>query len=87
MYTVRQERNLSSHFFLFAESDGFKLELDCPHRQSVLPVSNPVVRFEELSEDDREDLFAQMNDLTKRIHTKFKILLDQVYGSLKAYSA
>ena len=61
-----------------------KLEYDCPHKTSdSLPVSNPIIRFEELSEDDREDLFAKMSELTKRMNSKFKKLLDQVYESLK----
>ena len=44
-----------------------------------------MVRFEELSEDDLKELFAQMNviELTKTIYTEFKKLLDQIYGSLK----
>lgn len=67
----------------YTETDDFKLDLDCPHRQSYLPVSNPVVRFEDLTEDDHKDLVAQMNDLTRTIHTKFKKLWDQVYESLR----
>ena len=66
-----------------ASDDSFKLELDCPHRQSSLPIPNPVVRFEDLSEDDRTDLFAQMHGLTKEIYIKFETLLNQVYKSLK----
>ena len=61
-----------------------KLEFDCPHKTSdSLPVSNPIIRFEELSEDDREDLFSKMRELTKNINSKFKKLLDQVCESLK----
>ena len=63
-------------------NDSLKLELDCPHSHSSLPIPNPVVRFEELSEDDRKDLFAQTDELTKEIYTQFKILLNQVYKSL-----
>lgn len=60
-----------------------KLEYDCPHETSdSLPVSNPIIRFEELDEDDREDLSAKMRELTKKINSKFKKLLDQICGSL-----
>ena len=48
-----------------AYDDGFKLELDCPHKQSSLPIPNPVVRFEDLCKSDRKDLFAQMNEFDK----------------------
>ena len=75
--------NQSCNFSHTASDDNFKLELDCQHRQSSLPIPNPIVRFEELTEDDREDLFAQMDELTKEIYIKFKTLLSQVYKSLK----
>ena len=41
-----------------------------------------MVRFEDLTEDDRKDLFAQMHGLTKDIYIKFKTLLSRVYESL-----
>ena len=48
-----------------------------------MPISNPIIHFEDLNEDDREDLFAQMNELTKKVNSKFKKLLNRVYESLR----
>ena len=48
-----------------------------------MPISNPIIRFEDLDEDDRDDLFAQMSELTKKVNLKFKILLNRVYESLR----
>ena len=61
---------------------GFKLDLECPHTSSSLPISNPIISFEDLDEYDREDIFAQMNEFTKKINIKFKKLLSQVFESL-----
>lgn len=61
-----------------------KVEYSCPHKSSdSFPVSNPIIRFEDLSEDNREDLFAQMHVLTKEINSKFKTLLNRVYESIR----
>ena len=66
-----------------ASDNSFVLELDCPHKQSSLPIPNPVVRFEDLSKGDCKDLFAQLNELTKKIHMEYSKLFDQVYVSLR----
>ena len=68
-----------------ASENIFKLDLaDYPHKPSSLPVPNPVVRFEDLSEDDRQELFAKMNDLTMKIYKQFLKLTAQVCASLEA---
>ena len=69
------------HLFLPIESD--KLEYDYPHKPSSLPVPNPVVLFEELSEDDREDLFSQMSEMTMDMNLRFKKLVNQLYESFR----
>ena len=51
-----------------------------------MPVSNPIIRLEDLSKDQREDLLDQMHSLTKKINSKFKILQNKVYESLKTHS-
>ena len=62
-----------------------KLEYGCPHKSSdSLPVSNPIIRFEDLGADQCENLLAQMHELTKEINSKFKKLLNKVYESLRA---
>ena len=62
-----------------------KLEYGCPHKSSdSLPVSNPIIHFEDLGADQRENLFAKMHELTKEINSKFKKLLSKVYESLRA---
>ena len=48
-----------------------------------MPVSNPIIRFEDLNEDQCENLFAKMHELTKEINSKFKKLRNKVYESLK----
>lgn len=48
-----------------------------------MPIFNPIIRFEDLGEDDREDLLAQMSERTKTMNSKFKQLLKQVYESLQ----
>ena len=74
---------MESKTFHTVSDDSFKLELDCPHKQSSLPIPNPVVRFEDLSKSDRKDLFAQMNELTKEICMEYSKLCDKVYVSLR----
>ena len=73
---------MESKTFHTVSDVGFKLDLDCPHKQSSLPIPNPVVRFEDLSKRDCKDLFAQMNELTKEIRIEFSKLFNQVYASL-----
>ena len=76
---------MESKTFHTVSDDSFVLELDCPHKQSSLPIPNPVVRFEDLSKSDRKDLFAQMNELTREIRVEFSKLFDQVYESLRKH--
>ena len=62
-----------------------RLEYGCPHKSSdSLPVSNPIIHFEDLDADLCENLFAKMQELTKEINSKFKKLLIKVYESLRA---
>lgn len=57
---------------------------DIPHTpSSLVHVANPIVPFNDLSEDDLEDLYAQMNGLTKGIQLEFLSLLTQVHESFK----
>lgn len=51
-----------------------------------MPILKPIVRFEDLSKNEYEDLFDQMHKLTKDINLKFKALLSKMYKSFKALS-
>jgi hypothetical protein len=54
------------------EENVCKLPIDeIPHKQSSLPIPNPVVQFSELSTDEQEDLQAQLQHLKFKIHRKF----------------
>ena len=76
--------SLHTVLFFVTPVSTVKLEYGCPHKSSdSLPVSNPIIRFEELGEDDREDLLAKMQELTKEINSKFKKLQCEVYESLR----
>ena len=71
--------------YFITVASTIKLEYGCPHRSSEsLPVSNPIIRFEDLDADQCENLFAKMHELTKEINSKFKKLLNKVYESLRA---
>lgn len=69
--------------FEFAACDEFSCDLtDIPHgKSSSLDISNPVVRFSDLDEDDREDLLAQIDELTEKIELEFGKLIDKVLSS------
>ena len=76
-----------SNLFIITVASIVKPEYTCPHKSSdALPISNPIIPFEELSKDQCEDLLAHMHKLTKDINSKFKKLLIKVYESLKARS-
>ena len=70
--------NVFFHILFYAEYPGpLKKEenicklAEIPHKQSSLPIPNPVVQFSELSIDEQEDLQAQIGDLKFEIHRKF----------------
>ena len=46
-------------------------------------VTNPVVRFSDLEEDDLEDLYAQIDRLTKKIKIEFGKFFDRVFVSFR----
>ena len=48
-------------------------------------VKNPIVRFNELHEDDLEDLYAQMNQLTKVVQKEFLTFLAHIHDSFKQH--
>ena len=54
-----------------------------PHSKSSLKVSNDVVHFDELDEDDLEDLHAQMSELTRKIDIEFEKFLNKVFISFR----
>ena len=56
---------------------------DFPHTPSSLPIPNPIVNLGNLSEDDYENLDAQISDLTVNINKSFKKLQNQVYESFR----
>ena len=65
-------------------SRKFECDLEnLPHRPSNLRVSNPIVSFDSLTDNQREDLLAKMNELTKRINSEFQKLLNQIFESFK----
>ena len=74
--------NHYNHFF--AACDDFSCDLtDIPHcKSSSFEISNPVVRFSDLDEDDREDLLAQIDELTEKIELEFGKLINRVLVSL-----
>ena len=64
--------------------DEFSCDLDdIPHCKSSLKVSNDIVRFGDLDEDDLEDLYAQMNELTRKIDIEFEKFLNKVFKSFR----
>ena len=74
--------SLCHHHYFITVAGIVKIEL--PHKSSAsLPVSNPIIHFEDLDKHDRGVLFDQMQDLTKEILLKFKKLQSKVYESLK----
>jgi hypothetical protein len=63
---------------------------EIPHKQSSLPIPNPVVQFSELSIDEQEDLQAQIQHLKLEIHRKFlrfeAELVNSLHGRITAAS-
>ena len=64
----------------------FYVDLECvlheiPHHESSLAVSNPVVDFSSLNEDDREDLEFVINELRKKIDIEFDKLFNVIFKS------
>lgn len=57
--------------------------MDIPYTPSSLGIPNPTVNFSGLSPDDREDLEAQIESLTREIHVKFLKLQADLIKSLK----
>ena len=71
-------------FFSIIDSDDFSCDLaDIPQLKSSFEVSNPIVRFSDLDEDDREDLLAQIDEQTKKIELEFGKLVDKVFTSFR----
>lgn len=58
-------------------------QADIPYTPSSLGIPNPTVNFSDLSPDDREDLVAQIDSLTREIHIKFLKLQADLIKSLK----
>jgi hypothetical protein len=54
---------------------------EVPHKQSSLPIPNPVVQFSELSVDEKKDLQAQIEELKFEIHGKFLIVEAELVNS------
>ena len=78
-----------SHFLNSTECPGpLKREenicelAEIPHKQSSLPIPNPVVQYSELSNDEQEDLQAQIEELKLEIHTKFLKFAADLISSL-----
>ena len=64
--------------------DEVPWQCDYPHTSSsALQISNPIIKLDDLCEDDYENLYAQMSDLTVNINKNFKKLLNQVYESFR----
>jgi hypothetical protein len=56
---------------------------EIPRCKPSFKVANPVVRFSDLEEDDLEDLYDQINELTKKIKLEFGKLIDKVFVSYR----
>jgi hypothetical protein len=55
---------------------------EIPHKQSSLPIPNPVVQFSGLSTDEQEDLQAQIEEMKFEIHRKFLMFEAELVNSL-----
>ena len=63
---------------------SFSCDLDnIPCQKSSFNFPNPIVQYCDLDEDDKEDLHAQMNELTKQIDIEFEKLLKNVLKSFR----
>ena len=68
--------------------EHFIVEFSCdlgniPQYKSSFEVTNPIVRFSDLDDDDLEDLRAQINKLTKKINLEFGRFFDKVFASFR----
>ena len=54
-----------------------------PRCKPSFEVANPVVQFNDLEEDDLEDLFAKIDELTKKIKLEFAKFFDKVFVSFR----
>jgi hypothetical protein len=62
----------------------FKPDLgEIPLCATSFKIPNPVVRIGDLDEDDQEDLYAQINELTRKIELKFRQFFDQIFTSFR----
>ena len=67
---------------LLKEEENICKLAEIPHKQSSLPIPNPVVQLSALSIDEHEDLQAQIEDLKFEIHRKFLRLEAELVNSL-----
>ena len=76
-----------SVYLVFAVSQGTKLsicdEVGIPYTASTMGIPNPTVDFFQLSPYDQEDLLAQVDDLTYKVHVKFLGVQAKLIASLK----
>ena len=79
-----------SHSFILSPTPSLSLAIhrsfscdldDIPYQNSSFNVPNPIVQYNDLDEDDKEDLLAQMYELTKQIDLEFEKLLNNVLKS------
>ena len=56
---------------------------DIPRCKPSFEVTNPVVQFSDLEEDDLEDLRAQIQKLTEKIKLEFDKFIDEVFVSFR----
>lgn len=62
----------------------FKPDLgDIPQCATPFKIPNPIVRISDLDEDDQEDLYAQIDELTRKIELKFGKLFDRIFMSFR----
>ena len=69
-----------------SDIDGsiFKPDLgDIPQCATSFKIPNPIVRISDLDEDDQEDLYAQIDELTRKIELKFGKLFDRIFTSFR----
>lgn len=56
---------------------------DIPLCSTPFKIPNPIVRISDLDEDDQEDLYAQIDELTRKIELKFGKLFDRIFMSFR----
>ena len=56
---------------------------DIPLCSTPFKIPNPIVRISDLDEDDQEDLYAQIDELTRKIELKFGKLFDRIFTSFR----